>query len=349
MLRNKLNLAVYLWLLMGLIMLICTNCVATESNSLESEDTISSSDAVPTIIMTTIAPSVTHTATNTSTPTPISMNTSTPTQIATKTQEAIDTLVPTSTLIAIETLEPILTPLPTILPEGRGQVYNELMSTNKGCMLPCWWGFELGETTIQQVEQFYSSFDASTTVRAFSNGRSRLTALFVDPQIEDGIQIRHMFRAQDNIVIEAEIQVIYSANHQIESFLQQFKQPSEVWLRTIPEPFEGVLPVSLRLYFPNQGILVSYAVFGELVNDNVQVCFNDTGGTIYLLWDPAIWNPNGDKGFIERTNESSELTLEGHRPIDEISNWDIEQFYTILSDPNHTECLQTPSEFWSSP
>jgi hypothetical protein len=223
------------------------------------------------------------------------------------------------------------------------------MSSNNDCALPCWWGFKMGKTTVDEIRQFYATFATFTSEQVGRNGISVFTAKFEDPQIEDGIQVRHTFIAQNDVVIEAEIEVIYDQSYQIESLLQQLGQPSEIWLRTIPDTYEGVLPVSLRLFFPENGVLVSYAIFGERTGDVIQACFDHEGGAIVLLWDPIIWDINGNKGFIERTNESSELTLEGHRPLVEVSNWDVEQFYAILTDPTHSECLETPSELWSAP
>lgn len=321
------------WLIMGLLLTTVTlvGCIASQSDGQGNESAVSDTRLTLTAMATatSIPPSATPASSSTPTPT------------ATGTPPVTPTVSPTPV--------PTLTPLPTVAPQQRGQVYAELMSSNGGCVLPCWWGIELGVTPIEYVEQLYASLGASITIRDFANGRSRITALFVDPQIENGIQVRHTFRAQDDIVIEAEIEVVYDPNYQIEPLLQRLGQPDEVWLWTIPDTYEGVLPVSLRLFFPESGVMVSYAVFGERVGDVVQACFDDVGGTILLLWEPTIWNADGSKGFVERANESSELTLQGHRPIDEVSNWDAGQFYTMLTDPNRSECLQTPSNLWSPP
>jgi hypothetical protein len=222
------------------------------------------------------------------------------------------------------------------------------MKSNAGCVLPCWWGFDLGKTPLERVRQFYESFETYISKQVGRDGISVLTAKFEDPQIESGIQVRHTFVAQDGVVIEAEIEVVYDPNYQIETLLQRLGQPSDVWLWTIPDTYEGVLPVSLRLFFPD-GVLVSYAVFGERFDDTVRVCFSNEGGTILLLWNPAVWDPEGDKGLFERANESSELTIEGHRPIDEVGNWDARHLYEVLSDPTNSECLETPSNLWSVP
>lgn len=224
-----------------------------------------------------------------------------------------------------------------------------MIHSNGGCALPCWWGFELGKTSLDKVRQFYMAFDTFITEQAGNRGRSALYVTFVDPEIEDGIQVRHLFRIQDGIVTEAEIQLRSQPDYQIVPILERLGPPSEVWMWTIPEPYEGILPVRFRLYFPEQGILILYGTNAVKSDDAVRVCFNERGSVTMRLWEPVIWDPQGDKGFVERANDSSELTLEGDKPIDDVSNWDTEQFYTVLTDATHSECLETPSNLWSPP
>ena len=223
------------------------------------------------------------------------------------------------------------------------------MADNGGCALPCWWGFDLGEAPLEKVHQFYAAFNPYIVEQFGNDGISALYAQFQDPQIESGTQVRHVFVAQDGIVIEAEVEVDIQANYQVVPLLRQLGQPAEVWLWTIPMPREDALPASFHIYYPDRGVLILYATGGIRVEDTVNICFAGQGGTIILLWEPAIWNPNGDKGFFERTTESSELTLEGAHPIGEVSNWDVEHFYTVLSDPHHQECLETPAMLWPEP
>jgi hypothetical protein len=223
------------------------------------------------------------------------------------------------------------------------------MSDNGSCMLPCWWGINLGVDTIEYVEQLYTSLGASITISDFENDSSRITALFVDSQIEDGIQVRHTFYTQNKVVIEAEIQIHTQPDYQIKPILEQLGPPSEVWMWTISEPYEGSLPARFRLYYPEQGVFVGYAIGGMKIGDVVNICFDEMGGAALLLWDPTIWDPVGTKGIVDRANVGSSVsTLEGF-PIDEVSNWDVEQFYTILTDPTRSECLETPSNLWSPP
>lgn len=329
-------------LLMGVVL---TACSISSSNGQPSKDDILAGNLTSTITATAILPL----ATPIPSATPTDNDTATPSPSVIPTSTIIDIPSPSTTPVASSTPVPTLTPLPTIPPEQRGDTYAELMSSNGGCALPCWWGFELGTASLDEVRQFYMAFDISIVEQVGNGGRAALYITFVDPEIEDGVQVRHLFRVQDGKVIEAEIQLRSLPDYQIVPILQRLGQPSEVWMWTIPEPYEGILPAHFRLYFPEQGILVFYGTGAEKSGDEVKVCFNGLGSATIRLWDPIIWDPIGEKGFVERANDTSELILEGDRPIEEVSNWDTEQFYTILRDDSHSQCLQTPSNLWPSP
>jgi len=330
---------ILLWIGFLLVLMVFVGCTTAQSDTPGSESTLTGPNDTPTasadVISSPVPTSISETPTATATPAPSIVPTQTP--------------LPTMTIASISTATPTLTPLPTIPPSQRGQVYNDLMSGNGGCTLPCWWGFELGKASIGEVRQLYTSFDSYISEQKGRGGVSVLEVIFVDPQIENGIQVRHTFMARDDLITEAEIQTHYQSEYQITSILEQLGQPSEIWMWTISGPFEGSLPARFRLFFPEQGIFMGYATEGMKQDDVVDICFEGSGGTALLLWDPKIWDPESTKGIVDRANEGgSAFTLEGY-PINEVSNWDVEEFYTILSDPAHSECLETPSELWSSP
>ncbi|MCB8941973.1 MAG: hypothetical protein H6655_26435 [Ardenticatenaceae bacterium] len=332
------------WILLTAVLLVALiSCARTQQvDEVIATATVSSSDFDSVAVVPTIIP-------ETSTPTP----SSTPTATLTATPEPTHTatLMPTATILPTETTTPLptLPPLPTIPPNQRGEKYDELMTTNNGCQLPCWWGLKMGISTFDEVIQLYSQFDPFITVQEYPEEIAIVTMLFVAPEIEDGNQTRHVFVFSNDILMEAEIEAVFYRNLNPLALMEEFGQPVEVWLWTIPEPFEGVIPASFRFYFPDEGILSSYAEWAENVEENVEVCFSGDGGTILLLWNPDIWDPDGTKNFAERANTSSELTLEGHQPINQVSNWDEEALYTNLLNPNSTECLLTPSNLWQSP
>ena len=331
-----------LWAL--LIMVMFVGCTVSQPNASNrnSGSTVASAGVTPEMTTTVLPPSPTSVEVLTYTAT--SVPSIVPTQIMTETPLPTITATPPPPITP-----PTLTPISTISPQQRGQVYNEFMSNNGNCELPCWWGIELGKSTLDEVRQFYKAFDIYAVEQTGKNGLSVFYAQFVDPQIENGIQVGHTFIAQDDIVIEAEIQTHNQPEYQITPLLKQLGQPSEVWMWTIPEPFEGSLPARFRLYFPEKGVFMVYATEGMKHNDVVDICFDGLGGTALLLWNPTIWDADGSKGIVERANEgSSGFRLEGFS-IKEASSWDVEQFYNVLTDPNLSECLETPSNLWAAP
>jgi hypothetical protein len=207
----------------------------------------------------------------------------------------------------------------------------------------------LGESSIDVVRQYYARFEPLIREQTFSDEMASIDVLFQNPQIEHGIQVRHAFLAQDGVVIEAMIELDWHPYYQIEPLLGRLGQPDEIWLRTIPNFREGVLPMYFLLFYPEKGVLISYAIDGERDDYHVRGCFNGLGGVILWLWEPLIWDPNGDKGFLERTDRGVYSLADGYQPIEEVSNWDAEHFHYVLSDPGHTECLETPAELWPEP
>lgn len=213
----------------------------------------------------------------------------------------------------------------------------------------------MGVTSLDEVRQFYTAFDAHISERQIFDPYvvarhwiSELAIVFIDPQIGNGNQVRHTFVAQYGIVLEAEIEVGRYPAYQIEAILQRLGQPSGVWMWTIPESYEGILPARFRLYFPEEGVFVVFGTGGIRIDEAVHVCFGEEGTAVHL-WNPVIWDPDGVKGIVDRSDQSgSAFRLEGY-PINEVSNWDVEQFYTILSNPSHTECLETPASLWPGP
>lgn len=216
----------------------------------------------------------------------------------------------------------------------------------------------MGVTSLDEVRQFYTAFgayisewqefDPHIPVQDRILG---LTVTFVDPQINEGMQTSHIFFAQDGIVMEAEIAVKDAPEYRITPILQRLGRPSEIWMWTVQDMYYGILPAVFRLYFPEQGVFVVYGTGGVRVNDTVNVCFDgyEREGATLHLWNPSIWDPGGNKDLAERADGSSGGLISEGYPIDEVSNWDVEDFYTILVNPTHTECLETPANLWPAP
>lgn len=252
-------------------------------------------------------------------------------------------------------LTPTQIPLPTSLPimsaEAAGNLYEALYENNGGCQLPCWWGFEIGKASLEEIEQLYASMGANISYS--SSGTSLTTQFINNPNIENGNRPRHRFYASNNILEQMKIQLFKHEPYQLSTFLQTWGPPSEVWLWTWPYeyPDEWVgYPAYLQLYFPDKGMLIRYETYTDIVNENVQICFDQIQNAKIILWDPQIWDPDGIKTFAERSGTTDEFAIsDATRPIQEVTDWDVQTFYEIAKQDEPSSCLQTPSELWPDP
>lgn len=90
----------------------------------------------------------------------IHMPTSTVTPVhPTSTSPLTPTPTQTKTLTPTLTPTPTWTPLPTIPPDERLDAMLDLLYTNAGCRLPCWWGIIPGETSWTSARRFLQAFD----------------------------------------------------------------------------------------------------------------------------------------------------------------------------------------------
>jgi hypothetical protein len=58
-------------------------------------------------------------------------------------------------------MTPTITPAPTLTVEEESEFLRELMATNGGCELPCWWGIMPGETKVETAREQLVAMGAS--------------------------------------------------------------------------------------------------------------------------------------------------------------------------------------------
>lgn len=265
----------------------------------------------------------------------------TPTTIPTLSPAATSSLTPQSTW----------TPLATIAPDARAETYYELMDNNGGCELPCWWGFELGKATANELVQFYERFDPHISIRDREAGKTSIEITFVEAGIENGWQTNHRFVAKNGIITTVDIIVGEHSNYQLESLLQHLGPPSEVWMGSISDYEEdGHVPFMYALHYPEQGIAVDLGHFSAGSGANVEVlldCFEREDSARLYMWDPTDIDYKRDQYILDNVIGLSETQGKyAKRPLTDVSDWDVDEFYAFLSDPNRTECLETPTEHW---
>ncbi len=273
--------------------------------------------------MVTVAPSP---------PTPSPSPSSSPVPAtATATRPLTSTPRPTATLTR--------TPPPTLPAETRVALVREMLRTNGGCDLPCWWGIVPGKTTVQEF---------------LSNPRTEYgRSSFYVPQLSVPRDYHLYFSfVRQNGVIES-IEVVgdfgYGSTmsqlavqdwqrYSLAQVLTHYSVPSQVWLSFAPAMERGAIPrYGLTLDYDQLGFLIYYegpaGVWLEGSETKAQACpvFQQMAIIDLRLRPTETYSDTGD------------LAKEGIYTLRQATGMSLEEFHKTFRDENSGTCLRIPT------
>ena len=282
----------------------------------------------------------------TATFTPQSPHTLTPIVKLSETDTATPTPTNTSTLIPTITWAP----LPTLSVPERDAKIRELLETNGGCKLPCWWGITPNKTTWAEALHFLSPFVSAMKQgpanRVSQNGKvytyTEINVYYLTPDEEESVI---WFTIRDEVVLS--IGVFPPATeykYQLHQILSLLGMPKQVYIVAGPIYLKPEFsPVTLVLDYSNIGVVVSYQYVPFVTGENLLVCPQPVGARLGLD-DPTI------SSTYQYTIEQNVERLGGNRgsgrKIEEATNMTPEIFYYTFIDPASTTCLETPVNLW---
>lgn len=184
---------------------------------------------------------------------------------------------PLSTPSPNSEMSSIQTPVPTLDMAERGELLAQLMKPDPSCMLPCWWQVRLG-TPLEEVDSRFRSlrmpgWGIYSSDLGDGNEMGDLRIGYADPLDQSFYQVDvyvRFYTVQDKVgYIEADVLrplVDYGlADFQRDwepffpgSIMEKLGPPSSLYLLPITEAEPGLVNEVLLLYYPEQGINVSF-------------------------------------------------------------------------------------------
>lgn len=205
------------------------------------------------------------------------------------------------------------------------------METNGGCSLPCWWGITPGITTLSEARSFILPMvtDCGCSTDEWGiNDAIELSFLVPGEHSVEG-SIRMIVHFSEGILQTIKIDESNWFEYRISEVLENYGLPDEIWVHTIPD-FPGPKPpISLFLFYQEQGILLYYYSLDDditVLEHTLKGCFSLGAGGIYL------WSPKENLSIKEVGELFGQtiITYEGYDPIlplEEIINESVEDFY----------------------
>ena len=264
-----------------------------------------------------------------------------PETIATSTASPIlsTTIVsPTFTVVP-----PTPMPIPTLTANERQTLARQMLETNGGCELPCWWGITPSKTDWQSVLKQcknYGGCDLDIPESA---------------QVPD-YAIRQRFDQLDgkvrSILVTSEVpgqrlSGSFSKDWQryaLDQVLTRYGKPSQVFVELSNYCADSpCAPSGYGLYvvYDDLGILFRYLGPAER-SDPIQACpvFAKISYLQLVLQSPQ------DTRTLMQTSAIDPDQIKWIRPLTEVAEMTIEDFYRIFKEPDSKECITSPAKFW---
>jgi hypothetical protein len=255
------------------------------------------------------------------------------------------------------TRAPRPTPGPTLTGDEEQTLVLNLLKENGGCQLPCWWGFTPGETDWQAAESFLLSHgkrieeyrDSQATIYSLDfhiprhGSQINQDYYTTGSKIIDVITVHAVPPVHDGKVDSGDNQ--FSEDYKyymLPQMLAMHGQPSQIFLRTFSDTPTGWLPFNLLLFYPEQGILISYYGPADKEGKILRMCPHQVD---VRLW---LWSSEHIMSLEHLTNMGGSPIgdMSGFRSLVEATEMSVEQFYQAFVQPNNKMCLKTPADIW---
>jgi len=253
---------------------------------------------------------------------------------ATLTQPPADNLTPIATTIPFQ---PISTPSAK---EG-AEITLNLLRTNNGCDLPCWWGVIPNQTSWDDAKNFLKPFSTIYERQPPSEWFVYDVHSPLPIEFSDVSAVRTVYATQQGIVKEIETGYFDEQAYHLSSFLLKYGLPGQVFVSTYSSDYglpSNKVPLSVDLYYPERGINALYGTYASVEGEKIIGCFSKSPSL--FLWSPS----------------------EHHRSIDYILGWDknripyegikhatgidVQEFHEVVAKLENEPCLETPTNLW---
>lgn len=251
----------------------------------------------------------------------------------TVTQTATSTFTPTPTTIPAQ---PIATPSA----KEKTEITLELLRTNNGCALPCWWGITPNKTSWKDAEKFLKPFSTIYERQPPSEWFVYDVRSPISEQYSELGTIETVVAVRDGIVKEIEIEGIDESPYFLSSILLKYGAPSQVLVSTYSSD-SGLPPnqvfLSVDIHYAKKGINVLYGSLASVSGGEIKGCLKNPH---LFLWSPQEADRSID--YILGWNKHKTPYLS----IEKATDLDIDAFYEKYSNPVVAPCLGTPKNLW---
>jgi hypothetical protein len=261
-------------------------------------------------------------------------------------ETAAHTLTPTNAPAISPTIT--WTPLPTLSAQEKHAKIQELLETNGGCQLPCWWGIAPNKTTWPEALHFLTPIifevERGGSSTYSENGDKHFATVFeISYDIDGMLQSRQIaFETQDNVVVAINVYPPTSQyKYQLHQVLALLGSPEQIYISAQSRKPWSELFTAFVLDYSNIGVWAFYSYIPTINGESFFACPGSTGAELFLF-DPKKEYTQG-VSVIEAVEMFRGVPS---KKLEDATNMTTESFYTTFIDPASKACLETPANLW---
>jgi len=237
-------------------------------------------------------------------------------------------------------------PLPTQGLLGNLSFTLQLLKTNGGCYLPCWWGMVPGVTKWENAEPFLKSFTPKIEkhyqgTRKYPSGESYVLRAY-DIYINMGNSGRDIFgiESSNNVISGFELwSPITDVNYNLNKLLKRQGIPTKIIIKAKSHSLEGWAPFDLLLYYQDQHFYATYSSNSYQKENEVVACLNHA--LIYI----NVYQPWVTYAYQELIDQARWSDSPGVLPVEKALAMTPAEFYNVYKDAEPI-CIKTPTDLW---
>ncbi len=231
------------------------------------------------------------------------------------------------------------------------QVVEELLITNGGCELPCWWGIVPGKTTLSTTQRFLESFALEYSKPApfeyFAFFPYTQTIMF-PYEWKQPFQF-YIYRTKDRPNVVEQIYVPYYGNMKLSDILRKYGKPMEIHYWSDGDGIEGSKS-RIILDYSDEGKFFIIEVWSHLVTYTegqqlVRTCPDtnlERNVSLWLFSDKLEPEPEDITLMLSKFYRREDV----YKPLSKVSNVTIDEIYGLALSESEI-CFNSPLETWA--
>ncbi len=235
---------------------------------------------------------------------------------------------------------PTFTPRPTFTADERQALVREMLETNGGCDLPCWWGVTPGQADWQTVKNRFIAyggfvFEIPHPARPYD--------YYIKMSFDHQNCVVQSIRVIGYIFPGGKSERFAQDWHRysLDQVLTRYGKPSQVMLEFWPNPPGPYYPYGLFVFYDHKGILIEYGG-SAIPGEPFRICPKLEEVEYLRLW----LRPPGEGPALLQLADLDPTEQAQLLPIEEATGMDVETFYKTFKEADTTGCLESPAKVW---